>query len=135
MSAMSAGLPKPAHATRRGWNPEWIRESGKHQGCRPEVNQVTWPLSASKDPMVNMDAEMSSATTAPATACSAAAERMRAHRKRRQAGLRCLTIELRETEIDELIRRKLLQADARNDVYAIREALHMHFDRTLGTPT
>ena len=78
--------------------------------------------------------EMSSATTAPATACSAAAERMRAHRKRRQAGLRCLTIELRETEIDELIRRKLLQADARNDVYAIREALHMHFDRTLDTP-
>jgi hypothetical protein len=26
-----------------------------------------------------------------------------------------------------------LQADARNDVYAIREALHMHFDRTLDT--
>jgi hypothetical protein len=37
--------------------------------------------------------------------------------------------------LDELIRRKLLQADARNDPYAIREALHMHFDRTLGTPT
>jgi hypothetical protein len=30
-----------------------------------------------------------------------------------------------------LIRRKLLQADARNDVYAVCEALHMHFDRTL----
>jgi len=97
------------------------------------VNQVTWPLSVSNDPMVNMDAEMSSATTAPATACSAAAQRMRAQRKRRQAGLRCVVVQLRETEIDELIRRKLLQADARNDVYAVRNALHAHFDRTFGT--
>ena len=79
-------------------------------------------------------AEMSSATTALPAACSAAAQRMRAHRQRRREGLRCIVVQLRETEIDELIRRKLLQADARNDVYAIREALHMHFDRTLDTP-
>ena len=79
-------------------------------------------------------AEMSSATPTPPNACSAAT-RMRYHRERRREGLRCITIELRETEIDELIRRKLLQADARNDAYAIREALHMHFDRTLDTPT
>ena len=79
-------------------------------------------------------AEMSSATTALPAACSAAANRMRAHRQRRRDGLRCIVVQLRETEIDELIRRKLLQADARNDVYAIREALHMHFDRTLDTP-
>jgi hypothetical protein len=45
---------------------------------------------------------------------SGAAERMRAHRKRRRASLRCLTIQLRETEIDVLIRRDLLKADARN---------------------
>ena len=80
-------------------------------------------------------AEMSSATTALPAACSAAANRMRAHRQRRRDGLRCIVVQLRETEIDELIRRKLLQADARNDVYAIREALHAHFDRTLGTQT
>jgi hypothetical protein len=36
---------------------------------------------------------------------SPAAERMRRHRDRRRDGLRCLTIELRETERDALIRR------------------------------
>ena len=54
---------------------------------------------------------------------SAAAERMRAHRERRKAGLRCLTIELLTTEIDELIRRKLLDADARNDLHAIMHCI------------
>ena len=77
-------------------------------------------------------AEMSDGTTPP-IARSAAAQRMRAHRKRRQAGLRCVVVQLRETEIDELVRRGLLQADARNDVYAVRNALHAHFDRTFGT--
>jgi hypothetical protein len=66
---------------------------------------------------------------------SAAAERMRRHRERRRDGLRCVVVELRETEIDELVRRKLLEADARNDLYAVRDALHAHFDRTLGTTT
>jgi hypothetical protein len=69
----------------------------------------------------------------PPIACSAAAQRMRAHRSRRQAGLRCLTIELRETEVTELIRRKLLDPVARiNDVHAIRNALHRHLDESLG---
>jgi|SRR6516162_8502838 hypothetical protein len=36
---------------------------------------------------------------------TAAAERMRAHRERRRLGLRCLMIQLRETEIDTLIRK------------------------------
>jgi hypothetical protein len=40
-------------------------------------------------------------------------------------------IELRETEIDVLIRRGLLKADARNDVFAVRDALHRHFEATL----
>ena len=66
---------------------------------------------------------------------SAAAERMRAHRDRRRAGLRCVVVQLRETEIDVLIRKGLLKADARNDLYAVRNALHGHFDRTLGTAT
>jgi hypothetical protein len=79
-------------------------------------------------------AEMSGGPTTPPISCSAAAQRMRAHRQRRRDGLRCIVVQLRETEIDELIRKGLLRADARNDVYAIREALHMHFDRTLDTP-
>jgi hypothetical protein len=62
---------------------------------------------------------------------SAAAERMRTHRKRRRAGLRCVVVQLRETEIDVLIRRGLLKADARNNVRAIGDAIHAHFDKTL----
>jgi hypothetical protein len=46
-------------------------------------------------------AEMSEPLSRP-VGCSAGAERMRAHRQRSQAGLRCLTIELRETEVTEL---------------------------------
>ena len=75
--------------------------------------------------------EMSSGPTPPPIACSAAGKRMRLHRKRRRLGLRCLTIELRETEIDVLIRRNLLQADARHDVFAIRKALYRHLDSSL----
>ena len=73
--------------------------------------------------------------TVPAAVANraAAAERMRAHRDRRRAGLRCVTVLLRETEIDVLIREGLLNADARNDVYAIRDAVHAHLDRTLGS--
>jgi hypothetical protein len=62
---------------------------------------------------------------------SAAGKRMRLHRKRRRLGLRCLTIELRETEIDVLIRKNLLQADARHDIFAIRKALYRHLDSSL----
>ena len=76
--------------------------------------------------------KMNDAPTSAPVACSAAAERMRAHRKRRQAGLRCVTIELRETEVTELIRRKLLEGHARNDMHAIRSALHRHLDESLG---
>jgi len=68
--------------------------------------------------------------TASATR-SAAAERMRRHRERRQMGLRCVTLQVRDGEIEELIRRGLLRADMRNEVYEIREALYAHLDRTL----
>ena len=80
---------------------------------------------------MSQHAEMSSGPTSPPIACSAAAQRMRAHRKRRRAGLRCVVVQLRETEIDVLIRKGLLKADARNNVRAIRDALHRHFDDTL----
>jgi hypothetical protein len=77
-----------------------------------------------------MSGRQTTSRAAPATR-SAAAERMRAHRQRRRDGLRCLTIEVRETEIDALIRKGTLKADARNDPYAIRDALYAHLDRTL----
>ena len=49
------------------------------------------------------DTEISNVqATVPAR--SAAAQRMRAHRKRRRAGLRCVVVQLRETEINVLIR-------------------------------
>lgn len=69
-------------------------------------------------------------TAAPATH-SPAAERMRRHRERRRDGLRCLMIELRETEIDALIRKGTLKTDARNDPDAILNALYAHLDHTL----
>jgi hypothetical protein len=74
---------------------------------------------------------MASLPSAERTARSAAAERMRLHRERRRMGLRCLTIELRETEIDALIRKGLLKSETRNDANAIIEALYAHLDRTL----
>lgn len=72
-----------------------------------------------------------SSTTKP-PARSGAAERMRLYRERRRQGLRCLIIELRETEIDALIRGALLKSEMRNDASAVSEALYALFDRTLG---
>jgi hypothetical protein len=63
---------------------------------------------------------------------SPAAERMRAHRQRRRDGLRCLMIELRETEIDALIRKGLLKPETRYNSTALREALYAVLDGTLG---
>jgi hypothetical protein len=51
------------------------------------------------------------------------AERMRRSRARRRKGLRCLTIELREAEIDQFIRRKRLSAEDRENPDALRRAL------------
>ena len=62
---------------------------------------------------------------------SPGAERMARHRRRRRNGMRCLFIELRETEIDQLIRRKLLAPNSRNDLGALRKALYAFFDDTL----
>src|SRR5262249_50452143 len=72
-------------------------------------------------------------TAAPAT-YSPAAERMRAHRQRRRDGLRCLTIELRETEIDALARNGFLKADTRNDPCAIEMSLYKFLARISSAP-
>jgi hypothetical protein len=63
---------------------------------------------------------------------SPGAERMRLHRDRRRRGLRCLTIELRETEIDVLIGKGLLTSETRHDRGAVCDALYAHLEQTLG---
>jgi hypothetical protein len=62
---------------------------------------------------------------------SPAADRMRLHRERKKNGMRCLMIELRETEIDALIRKGFLTADTRNDTSEIIDAIYAYFDREL----
>jgi hypothetical protein len=66
---------------------------------------------------------------------SAAGERMRRHRQRQRAGLRCLTIELRETEIDALICKGLLIPESRHDHEAIKTALYAFLDHDLSEAT
>jgi hypothetical protein len=63
---------------------------------------------------------------------SPAAERMRRHRQRRRDGLRCFMIELRETEIDALIRNGLLAAENRHDYDSVQSAFYAFLDRSLG---
>jgi len=53
-------------------------------------------------------------TNNPEPSISPAAVRMRRHRKLRREGLRCLMIQLRETEIEALIYRGLLKPEMRN---------------------
>jgi hypothetical protein len=59
------------------------------------------------------------------------AERMRLTRCRRRKGLRFLTVELRESEIDALIRRGRLAPDDRAGPAAIRKALYGLFESCL----
>jgi hypothetical protein len=66
------------------------------------------------------------------TTLSAAAERMRRHRQRRRNGLRCLPVEISETDIEGLTRLGLLPAEMRNDLSAVVSALYKHLDHTLG---
>jgi hypothetical protein len=62
---------------------------------------------------------------------SPGAERMRQHRERRKSGMRCFTIELRETEIDALIKKGFLKAETRNDASEIIDAIYAFFNREL----
>ena len=79
------------------------------------------------------DAEMTptSPTTGPVS-LSPAAERMRLFRERRRKGLRCVTIELHEDEIDVLVRKGLLNAEMRNDPISVCKALYTFLEHTLG---
>ena len=73
--------------------------------------------------------EASPAETEPSL--SASAFRMRKHRERRWRNLRCVMVELREREIDTLIRRAGLPPEDRADHAAIRRALYGFFDNHL----
>jgi hypothetical protein len=57
---------------------------------------------------------------------------MRLQRARRSAGLRCLTLEIRDAEIAALIRKGLLRPDSRQDNAVVRNALYSLLDRHLG---
>jgi hypothetical protein len=57
---------------------------------------------------------------------------MRLHRERRQAGLLCLTLEIREAEIVALVRRGLLSDGQKRDASAVRSAIYSLLDRHLG---
>ena len=74
---------------------------------------------------------MTDGSTAEDEELTSAAMRMRLYRDRRRKKLRCLTIELRETEIDTLIRNGYLNREMRNDQIAIRDAVHKFLDQTL----
>ncbi len=63
---------------------------------------------------------------------SDAALRMRAHRRRRKRGLRCITIEVRGAEVDALVREGLLKIENRGDPDAILVSLYAYLDKTLG---
>jgi len=80
--------------------------------------------------LASMSGTQTSSRAAPA-ARSAAAERMRWHRERRRNGLRCVTLDISDGEIDALARRGFLKADARNDLRSIEMALYEFFERTL----
>ena len=58
-----------------------------------------------------MGVNSSDVTTTDLTGRSPAASRMRLHRQRRRMGLRCIVIELRATEVDELVQQGFLTED------------------------
>jgi hypothetical protein len=85
--------------------------------------------------LMTPDAELTAAKpTDEPKAPSPAAERMRRHRARRLKGLRCLIVELRETEVTSLISKGLLNQENRLDNHAVLAAFYKFLDRTLGRP-
>jgi hypothetical protein len=72
-----------------------------------------------------MDKDATKATVGSGT------ERMRRHRQRRRLGLRSVTIEVRRSEVDTLIARRLLAPEERADRSALRKAIHRFLDMTL----
>jgi hypothetical protein len=81
-----------------------------------------------------MDHDPATAELSPTTrelSRSTSAARMLRHRERRRKGLRFLGIELREREIEALIRRGRLHPDHRANSAAVRKALYGFLDQYL----
>ena len=74
---------------------------------------------------------VSSGAPTDRAAPSPGAMRMARHRKRRKDGLRCLTIELRESEVDALVRAQRLAPERRGNRTAVKKALYGFLDDTL----
>ena len=69
------------------------------------------------------------------TRITAGALRMRASRRRRREGLRCVTLDLRQSEIDRLIDLGHLRRDERDDKNQVLLALYRFLDQgALGDP-
>ena len=62
---------------------------------------------------------------------SLGATRQQLYRERKKRGLRCIQLEVRSTEVQELVRRGFLQREEAGTAAAIRAALYKHLDRTL----
>jgi hypothetical protein len=80
---------------------------------------------------VTNDSHLGKSNDGDDPAPSAAALRMRRHRERRKDGLRCMTIELRQTEVAALIRKGFLPEDGRNDRRAVLSAFYGFLDGAL----
>jgi hypothetical protein len=59
---------------------------------------------------------------------SPGAARMRRYRERRQRGLSCIRVQLRQSEVDALIACGLLHPDERQNRIALATALHQYLD-------
>jgi hypothetical protein len=80
---------------------------------------------------VTNDSHLGQSNDGDAPAPSAAALRMRRHRERRKDGLRCMTIELRETEVTALVRKGFLAENERNNHRAVLSAFYGFLDGAL----
>jgi len=107
-----------------------LRQTSTSKGCtmtEQHVNEASIEVEAMAQ---NTEAAVIPPTVERST--SRAAERMRLHRERRRNKLRCLTIELREREIDALIKMGLLKPETRNVTYDVQMALYAFLEKTVG---
>jgi hypothetical protein len=71
---------------------------------------------------------LNSSVTSKQTRITAGAMRMRATRQRKRQGLRCITLDLRDSEIDQLIELGHLARADRDDKNAVMLALYRFLD-------
>src|SRR5258708_19582005 len=88
------------------------RCAGLSAGSAIRRHKFTRPLGRTSSPLRSgLSFRYTHGGGAPVVTRSAAAERMRLHRERKKNGMRCVMIELRETEIEALIQKQLLNPE------------------------